>query len=92
VPGLTRRNRQNKDKHLKRMTKGIGMHDLISFLGVLATAIMLVCVGHAAPANIAVIAAGLGALFAAWRNHGGHGDRGDDDSRIRLKGSFDACG
>ena len=46
------------------------MHDLISFLGVLATAIMLVCVGHVAPANIAVVAAGLGALFAAWRNHG----------------------
>lgn len=56
------------------------MHDLISFLGVLATAVLLVCVGHVAPANVAVIAAGLGTLFAAWRNRGRHDHHGDDDS------------
>ena len=60
------------------------MHDLISFLGVLATAVMLVCVGHVAPTNIAVIAAGLGALFAAWRNRGGH-DHDDNDSKKSVK-------
>ena len=56
------------------------MHDLICFLGVLATAVMLVCVGHVAPADVAVIAAGLGTLFAAWRNRD-HRDHGVGNSR-----------
>lgn len=50
------------------------MDDLISFLGILATAVMLVCVGHVTPASIAVIAAGLGTLCAAWRNRDHHDD------------------
>jgi hypothetical protein len=57
------------------------MHDLISFVGILAAAVMLVCVGHVAPANIAVIAAGLGTLFAAWRNRGHHDDHDNSTSR-----------
>jgi hypothetical protein len=61
--------------------KGTVMHDLISFLGVLGTAVLLVCVGHVAPANIAVIAAGLGTLFAAWRNRGGNDDHSGTNSR-----------
>jgi hypothetical protein len=48
--------------------EGTAMDDLISFLGILATTVMLVCVGHVEPTSIAVIAAGLGTLFAAWRN------------------------
>jgi hypothetical protein len=53
--------------------------DLISFLGVLTTAVLLVCVGHVAPGNVAVIAAGLGTLYAAWRNRGHRDRRGNDD-------------
>jgi hypothetical protein len=61
------------------------MHDLISFLGVLGTAVLLVCVGHVAPANIAVIAAGLGTLFAAWRSR----DRHDDHSGTKAPNADD---
>jgi threonine dehydrogenase-like Zn-dependent dehydrogenase len=57
------------------------MRDLIAFLGILATAAVLVCVGHVAPADIAVIGAGLSGLFAAWRNRGSHGT--DDSSASR---------
>ena len=50
------------------------MHNLISFLGVLTTAVLLVCVGHVAPADVAVISAGLGTLFSSWRNRDQHND------------------
>jgi hypothetical protein len=61
------------------------MHDLIGFLGVLGTAVLLVCVGHVAPADIAVIAAGLGTLLAARENR----DRHNDDSGTRSRKADD---
>lgn len=60
------------------------MQDLISFLGVLTTAVLLVCIGHVSPANVAVVAAGLGTLFAAWQNRPRRDLHGDEDSPNKI--------
>lgn len=61
-----------RQPHAGHPPEGTAMHDLISFLGILAAAVMLICIGHVAPTSIAVIATGLGTLFAGWGNRGHH--------------------
>ncbi|MBP2403644.1 hypothetical protein SNS2_2621 [Streptomyces netropsis] len=43
-----------------------GSHDLIVFVAVLATGIVLICLG-VAPQSLATIAIALSGLYASWR-------------------------
>ncbi|MGW3353301.1 hypothetical protein ACWDA3_59295 [Nonomuraea rubra] len=51
---------------------------MIAFASVLFAGVLLICVGHVAPTDLAIIAAGLGGLYAVWR---GRADRDEDDRR-----------
>lgn len=44
--------------------------DLIAFLAVVISGTLLVIFGHLTPGAIAAYAAGLAALFTAWRHRG----------------------
>lgn len=43
-----------------------GVGDLLAFLGVLTTGVVLICIGHVPPQALAAVSVGLGSLYAAW--------------------------
>ncbi|WP_035804558.1 hypothetical protein [Kitasatospora mediocidica] len=40
--------------------------DLLAFLAVLVTGVVLICVGHLSPEALTAVAVAQGALYAAW--------------------------
>ncbi|MFJ8162351.1 hypothetical protein ACIRBY_15660 [Streptomyces sp. NPDC096136] len=62
---------------IRRAPRGSFPVELVVFLAILATGVVLVLVGHVSPEALAGYASALGGLYAAWR----HRPRGEEPRR-----------